>query len=493
MSSEVPGRIDMDLVKKFGKQHFAQAMNLPLRETLGNRTCDAYIEQIVLPELERLSASGVISPQQLSKIANAVTDKGIDVLAAELRFLDAVTLNTSEQDGYVAEAVLQLTDKVAIRHIVKKSSKKEDFKIAVRTQRELSDLLEGTAYEGQVPTLPFINRRKRITITPFVEGSTLKTLQDINYEANNVALLEKVIDDYVGLYTVLNIKEFRERLDLPKRLADFNEYFVRSYSDDSKLCELFKQDIGDDLNAAKGSNIHGDLHGNNILVNGKFVYLDWAAACSDGFFEFDLRKLLTKSNLDMDTEYQLTMYAAEKLHEDDEEMQTQSFGIYVKNKILQELVAVKKYIKMADNAEDDLSAQKLQNMANVLYNDATRRIGDATARGIVSQEFLKAVRENRPFVGKYSVRELMEGDYRQLKERCNPHEAMTQENASPVPLTELVEENASDEIAKIRKEIRKKKWKRAIYRVMLPVVGLSAIVGVAVGARYLEERRNEIE
>jgi len=474
-----------------------QAVSLPLRKTLGDKTCEDYLEQVVLPELERLGADGSISPQQLSKIANAVQDRGIDVLAADLRFLDAVTLNTVERDGYIAEASLQLTEDVAIRHIVKKSSSKEDFDTAVRVQKELCDLLEGTAYDGQVPALPFINRRKRITITPFVEGNTLKSLQGKYSEIYDIQRLEEVIDDYVGLYNVINTEEFKERLDLPERLADFNEYFVKAYSDDSELAELFKQDIGNDLNAAKGSNVHGDLHGNNILVNGKIVYLDWASASSDGFFEFDLRKLLTKSNLDMKTEYELAMYAAEKLHEGDKDRQNKSFEIYVKNKILQELVAVKRYLKMASEAEGDLNAKKLKNMATVLYNDATRRVEDAKDRDIVSEEFLDAVRVNAPGVGDYKVKNLWDSDYLKLKARCNPHQAMTQENASPVPLVDIVEENTGADIAKIRKEIRKSKWKRAIYRVMLPVLGLSMIAGVAVGAavgaKNLEERRNEIE
>lgn len=179
-----------------------QALNLSLKEILGSSYLK-YLTEVIKPQLERLAREGRISPAQLRKIADLVEERGIDVLAPQLTCLDDITLNTLEPDGYVLEAVLPITDDVVIRNIVKKSSAKEDFDRAVKLQRKVHELLRGSELEDSVPDPSFVNKRGRITVTPYVEGSTLKRYLDGKKDEERELTLKRAIDDYVALFSEL--------------------------------------------------------------------------------------------------------------------------------------------------------------------------------------------------------------------------------------------------------------------------------------------------
>jgi len=319
-----------------------QKINLSIRELLGERGHLDYLNKIIIPQIEAFGKEGKISASTLRKIKDAVKQKGVGILSPQLYCLDQITLNTIEEDGFIFDAILPITDNVSIRNIIKKSSGKEDYKRAVENQRKAREALKGTGYENAVPAPVFSNKRERVIVTPYVSGITFKDSLMLNPDEKEKKLKE-LIDDYAGLFFQLNTPEARKRADFGEAMVDFNDFFIRNYlgrdmKGMEKIVELFGSEIGKDLNSARKSAIHGDFHGKNVISNGGFTYLDWANAASNGFPEFDISKLITKSDVDADLEQRLVEYAASRLYKTPEE-QEESVRRFAKNQIVQELLS----------------------------------------------------------------------------------------------------------------------------------------------------------
>lgn len=471
-------------------------INLSLRGLLGKRKALDFVSRVVYPELENLVKSGQIETHELRKIRDLVRTRGVEILEPQVRCIDEVTLNTVEQDGYIVEVSLPITDKTAIRTVIKKSSERENFKQAVKNQKRANEVLVGTEFEGQVPFPQFVNKRQRIMVTPFVEGVTLKEALDYIPQLQKSAIdkgldisslffsagftkedkLIKVIDRYAELFAYLNNPEVSRRLKFPQSMINFNLFFKENYIDlkpGSHLFDIFREEIGDELNERQSYNIHGDFHPKNILVNGKLVLLDWANAASNGFPEFDIGKLLTKANISKDLEEKLAQYAAERLNDNKEEQHT-SVNVYNKNQIAQELLSAKRYLDRAKHAKTEDIAGKLHGMANVWFNSALRRIRKNVDRGTLSRQLLEAVVAEKP----EGVKEVSDNDFENLKKVYNPHTLMSQEAMQPTtPLIELVKDDPQDNLKEIRKAISRRRFFGMAKDYGLPVVAAVAAVG----------------
>jgi hypothetical protein len=248
---------------------------------------------------------------------------------------------------------------------------------------------------------------------------------------------------------------------------------------------LFRVEIGDELTESGEYSIHGDWHGKNVLVNGKFVHLDWANAASNGFPEFDIGKLLTKSNLDEDLEERLVRYASEKLFETEEERE-ESVNRFAKNQIAQELLSAKRYLARAEKSEQ--GKEKLQNMANVWYNSAVRRIRKAVRNGILTDSFLEEVCLGAPSGCAFMSNE----EFERLKSQYNPNAIMSQEAMQPTtPLVDLIPENSGDSLRKIKKAISSGKKFHYFKRIAAPLVALGLAALLAGGVKYSNHLQRE--
>lgn len=462
-------------------------INLSLRGLLGKRKSLDFVSKIIYPKLEDLVKTGEISSHELRKIRDLVQQRGIEVLEPQVRCLDEVTLNTIEQDSYLIEASLPLTQNAEVRNIIKRASKKEDFKTAVKVQKQLYKFLQGTEFEGTVPFPDFVNKRQRIMVTPYVEGSTLKEILDVSLPEQKEDALKKAIEDYAGFFSHLNKSKAR----FPNNMADFSLFFQENYLDgksDLPLLKLYKEEVGDELAENQKFNMHGDFHPKNILSNGSFVYLDWANAASNGFPEFDIGKLLTKADIDDETEERLVMYAAELLAENPEE-QERSARVFTKNQMTQELVSAKRYLRRADDSAGEVK-EKLQGMANVWFNSALRRIRKAVDEGMLSEKFLGEAVKTAP----QEVEEVSEKEFRKLKATYNPNMMMSQEAMQPTtPLVELVEEDSEENLRGIGKEISRRRFLQRGKDIAIPGAVIAATGGSLLVKNRIDNAREKEE
>lgn len=469
-----------------------QALNLSLKRILGSSYLK-YLEEVIRPQLERLAKEGKISPNQLRKIADLVDERGIDVLAPQVTCLDDITLNTLERDGYVLEAVLPITDEVIIRNVIKKSSSKEDFNRAVRLQWRVYDLLKGTELEGSVPNPSFVNKKQRITVTPYVEGRTLKRELGEDEDVIKEISLTDVIDDYVALFSRLRDRD----IGFPESIEDFNEFFIKHYLDGKtegreKLAELFKRNFGDSLNRGRRYNIHGDLHVKNVLLNGRSVFLDWANAASNGFPEFDIGKLLTKADIGRDLEDRLVEYAAGRLF-DTENDRRESVERYTRNQIVQELLGARRYLDKAEEAKSAENRDRLNNMALVYYNTAVRRIRKAEEKGLVDREFSEELSRYKPRNSNFTLEEISDEALKELKIKYNPNLLMSQENfASSTPLANI-SLPAEDSIGRISRSLRFARLRRLGQIAALSLLGTASLFGAGAVVNYFKELKYERE
>lgn len=456
------------------------SVKLSLKELLGKWSYLSYIEKVVIPKLEEVAKSGGIQRQELDSIANEFV-RNPYILTPEVNFLSHTTLNTLEADGYIAESLLNITDKAFIRNIIKRSSKKENFKKIIKFQKKIKQVFQGTKYESKIPKLQFVNKKNRITVTPYVTGVQLKQKLDKSSKPEKEKLLKTVIDDYIDLYTHLNREDIKYQLKIPGTFDDFNRYFSKKFIGDKYYTDLhhyFKQDIGDFLNSSANNVIHGDLHPNNILVNGGFIYLDWANVTSNSFFEFDLYKLLHKLDLDFETEESTVKYATKKLYNSSEK-QNESFERFEKNKIMQDLVESKTYLEYAQKSKDKDQKQKLANMSNVIFNNVYRRMQRDVKKGIIKQVFLDQVVIQKLKTKNYTVEVLNNKDFDELKTNFNPYKSMIQENVkgSKTLLDLIKKDHDENPISKIKKSLKTHKRNYLLKAIGIPLLGLILISG----------------
>ncbi len=471
------------------------ALNLSLRELLG-RSYLPYLEQVVVPELERLTATSQVPSHVVAKVSSLVSEKGIGVLEPTAQSLDEVTLNTAGS-GYLVQAELRLTEDVSLRHLIKRFDG-EDFGRAVDTQQRIYRALVGTDLEGMVPEPTFVDPKERIMVTPFVEGGTLK--EQLDQDSGNIfreAILKEVLQDYLDLSRRINQPEIKRDLALPgfkRPFATFFEqyYFGGNVTDNEAFIELFTQEVTSELDRANDTVIHGDLHTKQVLRNGKSVFLDWPRAVATGYMEYDTAKLLTKADLPFGLEEKLARDFATKAYETEDERQA-SYRRFVKTKIMEELFGAKRYLRRAEKCNDKKTSKKLADMANVMFNSSIRIAQRATREGIVSPELAVGLLHNSPRTENYSTAFIDDLQYHELKTRCNPHEGMSFENAAvPAPLETIVEDAKADNVGQIKRAIRKAKRRRR-YGPIAATLGVLAIgFAVAFGAqRHIDSRVEE--
>ncbi len=466
-------------------------INLSLRGLLGKRKALDYVDKIIYPKLEELVESGKISGPELRKIRDLVRQRGVEVLEPQIRCLDEITINTVEQDAYLIEAALPITQNAEIRNIIKKSSKKEDFKKAVNVQKKLYKNLQGTQFEGIVPSPQFVNKRQRIMVTPYIEGTTLKEALDTASQEQKEQLLKSAIDDYAAFFSHINREEVSKKLNFPGDMQDFYLFFHDNNLDIdplSPLFSLFRENIADELNEAGKYNIHGDWHPKNVLTNSRCVYLDWANAASNGFPEFDIGKLLTKSDINEALEEKLARYASQKLFENPEDREA-SARRFAKNQITQELLAVKRYLGRADGKQEDVR-KKLEGMANVWHNSALRRIRKAVDEGMLSGAFLEEVVKTAP----EAVSEVPDEGFKILKSKYNPNALMSQEAMHPAtPLVDLIEEDSEESLKGIGKEISRRRFLQVGKDAAVPLAAAAAMGGSLLIKSEIEKMRESEE
>ncbi len=461
-------------------------ISLNLKQLLGGSIYYSYLDQVVLSELSRLSDLKQISPESLTGLNQLIAIKGLDVLAPHVQLSDKITLNTREDDGYLALSTLQLTENVAIKNIIKKSSEKENFKAGTENYKAILEVINKTSFSNYVPDLWFVNYKNRVTVTPIF---TKKTMGDLLEETKKDPIIRKklitnVIDDYLSFFDFLNSPNIKQKLNFPKTLSDFGEHFQKNYCDNfnSKMSEYYKKEIAGDLNSACNKIIHGDFYPENILKNGSSSYIDWERASSNGFIEHDLGKLFSHLRISFKEELDLANYVANKTYSSKEE-RAKSVIRLIRNQINEDLLGAKRYIGRIPKLESDEDKEKYYNMANTSFNFALERMRYLNKEGIISDDFLSETINSAPSIGNYKLKPVeiekcMGFDY---FEKYNPHCLLTQVHTDRgQPLIDVICQDPNESINKIKKKINQMHWlaklKPLAYAAMATIL-LSSIWG----------------
>ncbi len=464
--------------------------SIPFHRLLSAGSRHDYVMQIILPEIHRLSESGEISGEELLRLEQLVTSQGDEVLLPQVQIMDEVTLTTSDPEGLLGFTSLPVTKTVGLSHFVKRHPTKAAYEESRTIDAMLAVCAEEIGIAEMIPPLLFHSDRDRVTVFPRVHA---RTLQEVLLEPDPTLRIISVydaVDAYVTLHQALNSGDAQTRLQFPSRLADFTEYFGKVYSSDAALVASFDKNIGSKLNAAPRSNIHGDSHSQNVLVDGTHSFIDWSHACSDGFAEFDLHKLLKKTDLPMDQEYEVAAHAATQLFPDSVVDQYASFERYVLNKITQELISARKYCVAASTEQYNYDRTRNIGMGNVLYTDALSRIEDAIDRGFVDKEFYDLVSSQAPQEGDITLRRLSTVEYSSVKMQANPRVNQTLENIAQKTLLERAEEIVPEEvIERIGKGVVRRRRLSLAGKAVSGLAGLTALVALPFVALELSEQR----
>ncbi len=329
------------------------------------------------------------------------------------------------------------------RFFVKKSYAKRVHKQTIRNQQNLDALLKkeqvltnNPDLAGKTGFLEYQDNRSRVSIYSFLQGQTLKEkLAEKN--TDKVALLQRVIDDYVDFSNFLNTPEHKKALHFKKTFSKPKKFFKDNYSSNKEVLMVFQHDIGSDIERQMTEVVHADPHPENIMVNGSIAYIDWETASSNGYFSFDLQKILKKTNITFEEEVSLVEYAIERKtrssasFSEQREAYFQHRKTYFQNRIMQTLCASNRYLKAAASEENEHEKEKLMTMAKVLFTDANTWIDAFTyqysALG-ASAELGKVIRNNAPSMNGLTLSVLSPEDYLVAKETYNPDNLMSQEN-----------------------------------------------------------------
>lgn len=514
-----------------GRKGSRVAGSIPITNILSPKARQEYVATVVLPEIQRAAEIEELDGRDLLRLEKLVQERGEEVLLPEVRLLSERTLTTTSSRGLLGFAHLPITGDFALRHFVKRHPSKGEYQESRSIDEVLTKHAEELGIADLIPPLLFHSDKDQVTIFPqlqvrnldnliaqkikalsatdMVTAAAIQRFEDRStaptrdarrlYEVlagsetpeQRVGILRNVIEAYVDLHKGLNSERGREVFNFPKRLSDFTEYFAKTYSDNSSLVAAFDRHIGSALNLVPRSNIHGDLHTRNVLEGPTFI--DWGAASSDGFAQFDLRKLLMKVNISMDQEYSLVNYAAELFHPNDLEKQGNFLDVYIKNKVLQELVAAKKYGAAAHGAKREKDTARLFAMADILYTDATSRLEDAVQRGIVDQEFYSLIVQAPPSFGDRELRRLSAGEYASFEEKSSPKKAQTQQNFAPTSVL-LPEESqsAADVVARVSLTLKRRRKKSLLERIVAGAVGLGLLAALPFGIDAYSEYQVEL-
>lgn len=456
------------------------ALNLSLPALLGERGSLEYFRQVILPELEKLSRAGNLSPQELRKVRELVHKQGVSVLAPQMRCLDDLTLNTVG-DGYLVEAVLPVANGVVVKNVIKGAASREGFRNGVRNQRRVAHFLKDTEFVSAVPPVVYVNARRRVLVTPFVEGVLLKEKLDAVPAAEKKILLEGVISDYAHMFTVLNKEKLW--LNLPGNFEPMTDFFVAKYRGISpKVVGVFDDVLGRSLLEAMWSVIHGDLHPKNIIADGRPVYIDWEHAVSNGFPEFDIGKLLSKASIDSVVEDQLVHAAAEMINPQN----PGAFRLrYRQNKAAQGFFSARRYLDRAARVSDEKIRDHLEGLALVYFNQAVRSL-DNPDSGLVTG--IHATAPTKLYVVDDHTLESLEHSF-------SPSALMSQEQLRPTtPLTDMITVNVDEELAGIGREIRVARRMQRLKRAGVVAALAVAGVGIKFGLDYrVESQVGDVE
>jgi len=454
-------------------------LELQLKEILGVKEYNRFADTVLFPAIEQLAESGKLSNSDLAKLAKLTKTYGagiFDVAASDVG--EATKHNLS--DGFSIIAKYKLNEDLEFNLFVKKFSDKKSFDRCVLIQEEIAQHLRNTDLAGVVPEQLYKNRGKRIVVMPLVEAKSLNAV--LPESKDKEELLRKTITEYLKITDHIGAKKvfvppkrnalgklWYDDFKLPS-LQNFDRFFAKGFGADEKITESYKQHIGSRLNGNTGDFIHGDLHPGNILINDKTHFIDWELA-ANGFTEFDLYKLFTKSNVSDDLEDRLLAYTVmtkEKLRAKRENRQPASADThrllfeasktrYRLNQITQDLLTAERYNK---NAQKDVKRHdKLEKMALTAYNIALRHIEKAESEGILSVDFRLTiedfVQKNKPYNRINNV------EFAQLLSVYNPHTTLSQDNlvshgteiGAPVD-----KESKQRNLEIIRKSLHKKDW-----------------------------------
>ena len=497
-----------------------------MRAFLGPAKFERFLKTEVFPKLEDLVDEGQMSEAAFNQYSKLFWIKGSSALDFNLHYLEMPTLTTVQEDGLLAYAKLDIGNDKSLTYFVKQASSKENFEIAVNAQNQLNSFLQGTSYEGRVPEVSFLDEKKRVVVNSFVDGETLKTTLSKMDQGDRLDLVKLAIDDYVGLYKLMNSPEANAKvsrgplvnrliqnlvdlwkveepkkhtvLDFPEQLSNFTEYFSRRYSSNEKLVSLIDNEIGSFLNDRCKYNIHGESHGHNIIAklkNNTFKgsYIDWSSVTSNGFPEFDMRKKLVKSDLTFEDEVKAAKYAASKL--DNVSGEQDSFKTYVLNRIMQGLYVSEKYFHASsDNLFFNGSReQKHKAMAAVLYTDTTKWMDFAVQEELISQELVDEIHKHAPKQVDNRVKDdlkirklvpLSDELYKKFRQEYNPYKLMSQENLD-LPIAEVDVIKPKDQLKNMSAKLRTNYLTRIAKMIAIPL-----IAGVVIlGANYLQRQK----
>lgn len=480
-------------------------MSIPshMQTFLGKNQFERFLKKTVFPDLERLVEQGEADDQTLKHHLKLFWDKGPSGLDLTMHYLDAPSTTTIEDDGFLGYAKLDIGNGNFLTYFVKQASSKENFRTGLRVQQEMSEFVKGTDYEGRIPAVMYSDKKKRIMITPFLSDETLKGhLTTLNHD-EKISRLKKSIDEYVGLYNLMNDPQIKQTplvskakkiknlvfsyftknhssekiIDFPVQLANFTTYFSHRYSSNTELVDLFDKQIGSFLNSKANKNIHGDLHGHNeVLVNDKENYIDWPSATRNGFLEFDMRKKLVKADLSFEDEVMAAEYVATKASKT-KEGQEDSFKTYALNRIAQGLYASEKYFTAGNTIYGATRNDKFKGMAFILYTDTTRWMDLAVKKGFITQELVDKLHENAPLDIDYGrLRSTPDDWYNSHRETHNPYKLMSQENLDLPPDTRS-KFNPKKQINKAKEQLTVNYWNRLAKKIAIPVV--ASLIGFA--------------
>lgn len=464
-----------------------------LRKILGDEAFLKYLEQNLPISIERLAKSGKLRNFDVSQIRKILEKIGPEGLETTVRVLDAVTINTLEDDGMLVDATISYKDQTLLHNLIKVFSAKEDVRVAVGAQSLVDRLTQNSTLRGKVPRTLLVDHKGRKQVMEYVDG---RLLGDDLDEGSKVAKLERVVDDYFELMNYINSRINRDEIIAnTKSMRDFNEVFASKYANgNERLLALFRRDIGDKLNARAGkvnSLVHGDLHPRNVMVTPTgVVYLDWANAMHNGFHEYDLGLLLSKVALTDEEEDRVVNYSA-RLFEPDSFPDTthESVEAYHRNRVAQDLISSKRYLKRASESSNS-KKELMQNCALLLFNQAVRRM--RRRKDLFSSELLEEVLKNVA-EGVYEVEDLR---FRELSTQY--HSALQISRDNLVFTAEGEESNLESKeknIYRIKRSLKRRRLVSIGKRVLpwaasvLFALGGAGIVGKVVSDRISGEQR----
>ncbi len=481
----------------------AKSKLVSLRQILGD-DFPSYIQREIIPALRKGIDNRQISPEELQKIADLIQREGLDGFDTQIEVLGDASSNNVERNGQLLDVITELPGNLSVRNFIKMFSV-EDFDRAVRTQRSLKEIVdESEEFRTSIPEVRYVNPKRSVLTTPFIEGRTLREELSERVEAEKEERLKLIIADYVNLFNFLN--ERKSRINAPEGFnRDYAELFrdliAKEFPEDEreKLVELYRTNIGNRLQRASTRFVHGDLKTDSIIVNGHSTYIDGSRARKNGFLEYDIGQLLRTAHLDEETEERIVRYSAELINPSNTE---ESVALYHINRVNEDILAAIRHLerarrngkrgiseKVAEYFDTDRkerkreSVEKLRKYAVYRYNSALKRMN--AHRNLFNNEFIAKLRD---FDG---LERISEEELKRLEKEFSEEEKTSIEYIRDTRMR-TTEENLGIIDKKARREMLRPYTRRALLGLGALVVGAVAIGGsVTVFKSILEKKQEE--